>query len=405
MFYYLFEYFEKTYQLTGASLFQYLSFRSALTFILALVISTIFGKKIIEFLKSKQIDENIRKLNLPGEKDKKGTPTMGGIIIVLSTLIPIFLFSDFKNIYILVLIITTIWLTIFGFIDDYIKVFKKNKKGLRGSIKILAQVILGLFIGLMVYFHPEITTRSVDSNSNSEIILGEKNIKSLNTTVPFFKNNELDYVNVFKMKSDNFNWIFYVIIVTFIIVALSNGTNLTDGLDGLAAGSSSIIVFTLGIFSWISGNIIFSDYLNIMYLPGIGEIVVFVSALLGGLIGFLWYNTYPAQVFMGDTGSLTIGGIIAVIAILVRKELLLPILCGVFLIETLSVIIQVGYFKYTKKKFGVGKRVFLMTPIHHHFQKKGYSESKIVARFWIISIMLAILSLITLKIRWLRRKK
>ena len=399
MFYYLFEYFEKTYQLTGASLFQYLSFRSALTFILALVISTIFGKKIIEFLKSKQIDENIRKLNLPGEKDKKGTPTMGGIIIVLSTLIPIFLFSDFKNIYILVLIITTIWLTIFGFIDDYIKVFKKNKKGLRGSIKILAQVILGLFIGLMVYFHPEITTRNVDSNSNSEIILGEKNIKSLNTTVPFFKNNELDYVNVFKMKSDNFNWIFYVIVVTFIIVALSNGTNLTDGLDGLAAGSSSIIVFTLGIFSWISGNIIFSDYLNIMYLPGIGEIVVFVSALLGGLIGFLWYNTYPAQVFMGDTGSLTIGGIIAVIAILVRKELLLPILCGVFLIETLSVIIQVGYFKYTKKKFGVGKRVFLMTPIHHHFQKKGYSESKIVARFWIISIMLAILSLITLKIR------
>ena len=399
MFYYLFEYFEKTYQLTGASLFQYLSFRSALTFILALVISTIFGKKIIEFLKSKQIDENIRKLNLPGENDKKGTPTMGGIIIVLSTLIPIFLFSDFKNIYILVLIITTIWLTIFGFIDDYIKVFKKNKKGLRGSIKILAQVILGLFIGLMVYFHPEITTRNVDSNSNTEIILGEKNIKSLNTTVPFFKNNELDYVNVFKMKSDNFNWIFYVIIVTFIIVALSNGTNLTDGLDGLAAGSSSIIVFTLGIFSWISGNIIFSDYLNIMYLPGIGEIVVFVSALLGGLIGFLWYNTYPAQVFMGDTGSLTIGGIIAVIAILVRKELLLPILCGVFLIETLSVIIQVGYFKYTKKKFGVGKRVFLMTPIHHHFQKKGYSESKIVARFWIISIMLAILSLITLKIR------
>ena len=399
MFYYLFEYFEKTYQLTGASLFQYLSFRSALTFILALVISTIFGKKIIKFLKSKKIDENIRKLNLPGEKDKKGTPTMGGIIIVLSTLIPIFLFSDFKNIYILVLIITTIWLTIFGFIDDYIKVFKKNKKGLRGSIKILAQVILGLFIGLMVYFHPEITTRNVDSNSNTEIILGEKNIKSLNTTVPFFKNNELDYVNVFKMKSDNFNWIFYVVIITFIIVALSNGTNLTDGLDGLAAGSSSIIVFTLGIFSWISGNIIFSDYLNIMYLPGIGEIVVFVSALLGGLIGFLWYNTYPAQVFMGDTGSLTIGGIIAVIAILVRKELLLPILCGVFLIETLSVIIQVGYFKYTKKKFGVGKRVFLMTPIHHHFQKKGYSESKIVARFWIISIMLAILSLITLKIR------
>ena len=401
MFYYLFEYLEKNYQLTGASLFQYLSFRSAITFILAIIISTIFGKKIIQFLKSKQIDENIRKLDLPGENEKEGTPTMGGIIIILSTLIPIFLFADFKNIYILILIITTIWLGAFGFADDYIKVFKKNKKGLKGRIKIFAQVILGLFIGLTVYFHPEITTR--DSNLISEnkiqINVETKNDKNLKTTVPFFKDNELDYVEVFRMNSNNYNWIFYVIIVTFIIVSLSNGTNLTDGLDGLAAGSSSIIVFTLGIFSWISGNIIFSDYLNIMYLPGIGEIVVFVAALLGGLIGFLWYNTYPAQIFMGDTGSLTIGGIIAVIAILVRKELILPILCGVFLIETLSVIIQVGYFKYTKKKLGFGKRIFLMTPIHHHFQKKGYSESKIVARFWIISIMLAILSLITLKIR------
>tara|TARA_B000000532_G_scaffold14013_1_gene10080 strand:+ start:771 stop:1976 length:1206 start_codon:yes stop_codon:yes gene_type:complete len=401
MFYYLFEYLEKNYQLTGASLFQYLSFRSAITFILAIIISTIFGKKIIQFLKSKQIDENIRKLDLPGENEKEGTPTMGGIIIILSTLIPIFLFADFKNIYILILIITTIWLGAFGFADDYIKVFKKNKKGLKGRIKIFAQVILGLFIGLTVYFHPEITTR--DSNLISEnkiqINVETKNDKNLKTTVPFFKDNELDYVEVFRMNSNNYNWIFYVIIITFIIVSLSNGTNLTDGLDGLAAGSSSIIVFTLGIFSWISGNIIFSDYLNIMYLPGIGEIVVFVAALLGGLIGFLWYNTYPAQIFMGDTGSLTVGGIIAVIAILVRKELILPILCGVFLIETLSVIIQVSYFKYTKKKLGFGKRIFLMTPIHHHFQKKGYSESKIVARFWIISIMLAILSLITLKIR------
>jgi len=401
MFYYLFEYLEKNYQLAGASLFQYLSFRSAITFILALIISTIFGKKIIQFLKSKQIDENIRKLNLPGESEKKGTPTMGGVIIILSTLIPIFLFADFKNIYILILIVTTIWLGAFGFADDYIKVFKKNKDGLKGRFKILAQVILGLFIGFTVYFHPEITTRDnsfvtinkVEINSNSD------NDKNLKTTVPFFKDNELDYVKIFKMDSNNYNWIFYVIIVTFIIVSLSNGTNLTDGLDGLAAGSSSIIVFTLGIFSWISGNIIFSDYLNIMYLPGIGEIVVFVAALLGALIGFLWYNTYPAQIFMGDTGSLTIGGIIAVIAILVRKELILPILCGVFLIETLSVIIQVGYFKYTKKKLGIGKRIFLMTPVHHHFQKKGYSESKIVTRFWIVSIMLAILSLITLKIR------
>mgnify|MGYP001452212552 FL=1 len=401
MFYYLFEYLEKNYQLTGASLFQYLSFRSAITFILAIIISTIFGKKIIQFLKSKQIDENIRKLDLPGENEKEGTPTMGGIIIILSTLIPIFLFADFKNIYILILIITTIWLGAFGFADDYIKVFKKNKKGLKGRIKIFAQVILGLFIGLTVYFHPEITTRDskLPSENKIQINVETKNDKNLKTTVPFFKDNELDYVEVFRMNSNNYNWIFYVIIVTFIIVSLSNGTNLTDGLDGLAAGSSSIIVFTLGIFSWISGNIIFSDYLNIMYLPGIGEIVVFVAALLGGLIGFLWYNTYPAQIFMGDTGSLTIGGIIAVIAILVRKELILPILCGVFLIETLSVIIQVGYFKYTKKKLGFGKRIFLMTPIHHHFQKKGYSESKIVARFWIISIMLAILSLITLKIR------
>ena len=401
MFYYLFEYLEKNYQLTGASLFQYLSFRSAITFILAIIISTIFGKKIIQFLKSKQIDENIRKLDLPGENEKEGTPTMGGIIIILSTLIPIFLFADFKNIYILILIITTIWLGAFGFADDYIKVFKKNKKGLKGRIKIFAQVMLGLFIGLTVYFHPEITTRDSNliSENKTQINVETKNDKNLKTTVPFFKDNELDYVEVFRMNSNNYNWIFYVIIITFIIVSLSNGTNLTDGLDGLAAGSSSIIVFTLGIFSWISGNIIFSDYLNIMYLPGIGEIVVFVAALLGGLIGFLWYNTYPAQIFMGDTGSLTIGGIIAVIAILVRKELILPILCGVFLIETLSVIIQVGYFKYTKKKLGFGKRIFLMTPIHHHFQKKGYSESKIVARFWIISIMLAILSLITLKIR------
>jgi phospho-N-acetylmuramoyl-pentapeptide-transferase len=401
MFYYLFEYLEKNYQLTGASLFQYLSFRSAITFILAIIISTIFGKKIIQFLKSKQIDENIRKLDLPGENEKEGTPTMGGIIIILSTLIPIFLFADFKNIYILILIITTIWLGAFGFADDYIKVFKKNKKGLKGRIKIFAQVMLGLFIGLTVYFHPEITTRDSNliSENKTQINVETKNDKNLKTTVPFFKDNELDYVEVFRMNSNNYNWIFYVIIITFIIVSLSNGTNLTDGLDGLAAGSSSIIVFTLGIFSWISGNIIFSDYLNIMYLPGIGEIVVFVAALLGGLIGFLWYNTYPAQIFMGDTGSLTVGGIIAVIAILVRKELILPILCGVFLIETLSVIIQVGYFKYTKKKLGFGKRIFLMTPIHHHFQKKGYSESKIVARFWIISIMLAILSLITLKIR------
>ena len=401
MFYYLFEYLEKNYQLAGASLFQYLSFRSAITFILALIISTIFGKKIIQYLKSKQIDENIRTLDLPGEDDKKGTPTMGGIIIILSTLIPVLLFADFKNIYISILIITTIWLGIFGFVDDYIKVFRKNKKGLKGRIKILAQVILGLFIGLTVYFHPEITTRENNTipKNKLELQIESKNDKNLKTTVPFFKNNELDYVKVFKMKSDNYNWILYVIIITFIIVSLSNGTNLTDGLDGLAAGSSSIIVFTLGIFSWISGNIIFSDYLNIMYLPGIGEIVVFVAALLGGLIGFLWYNTYPAQIFMGDTGSLSLGAIIAVCAIAIRKELMIPIFCGIFFIETLSVVLQVSYFKYTKKRFGVGKRIFLMSPIHHHFQKKGLHESKITTRFWIVCVFLIILAFVTLKIR------
>ena len=400
MLYYLFEYIESNFQIAGASLFQYLSFRSAITFITALLISTIFGKKIINFLAKKQIGENIRKLDLPDEELKKGTPTMGGLIIIISTIIPILLFSDFNNSYVIILLVSTFWLGLIGFIDDYIKVFKKNKAGLKGTFKIAGQVILGLYIGFNVYFNPDIKIKlSSDSLVQSEQIDNLGSSGNLKTTIPFFKNNELDYEQIFNIKPDNYNWVFYVLIITFIIVSVSNGANLTDGLDGLAAGSSAIIIFTLAIFSWISGNIIFSEYLNILYIPGIGEIVVFIAALLGGIIGFLWYNTYPAQIFMGDTGSLTVGGIIAVIAILVRKELILPILCGVFLIETLSVIIQVSYFKYTKKKLGFGKRIFLMTPIHHHFQKKGYSESKIVARFWIISIMLAILSLITLKIR------
>ena len=402
MFYYLFDFLEKNYQFAGASLFQYLSFRAGITFILALFISTVFGKRIINYLSFKQIGENIRELDLPGENLKKGTPTMGGIIIIISTIIPIILFADFKNIYIIILLISTFWLGVIGFIDDYIKVFRKNKKGLNGSFKIIGQVILGLYIGFTVYFNPEIKTQNIYEKNEINLVdehsLSSKT-GSLKTTIPFLKDNELDYEEIFGIKSTNFNWIFYILIITLVIVSVSNGANLTDGLDGLAAGSSSIIIFTLGIFAWISGNIIFSDYLNIMYLPGIGEIVVFVAAMLGGLIGFLWYNTYPAQVFMGDTGSLTVGGLIAIIAILVRKELLLPILCGVFLVETLSVIVQVSYFKYSKKKFGVGKRIFLMTPIHHHFQKKGYSESKIVARFWIVCIMLAIFSLITLKVR------
>ena len=402
MFYYLFDFLEKNYQYAGASLFQYLSFRASIAFIAALLISMLFGKKIINYLSKKQIDENIRELDLPGESLKKGTPTMGGIIIILSTIVPIILFADFKNIYIIILLVSILWLGIIGFIDDYIKVFKNNKNGLNGYFKILGQVILGLYIGFTVYFNPEIKTQNNFNNAESTLIDDyNKKLKSgsLKTTIPLLKNNELDYEKVFRIKSDNFNWIFYIIIITLIIVSVSNGTNLTDGLDGLAAGSSSIIIFTLGIFAWVSGNIIFSDYLNIMYLPGIGEIVVFIASMLGGLIGFLWYNTYPAQVFMGDTGSLTIGGLIAIIAILVRKELLLPILCGVFLIETLSVIIQVTYFKYSRMKFGIGKRVFLMTPIHHHFQKKGYTETKIVVRFWIVCIMLAIVTLITLKIR------
>ncbi|RZP11062.1 MAG: phospho-N-acetylmuramoyl-pentapeptide-transferase [Flavobacteriales bacterium] len=400
MLYYLFEYIESNFQIAGASLFQYLSFRSAITFITALLISTIFGKKIINFLAKKQIGENIRKLDLPDEELKKGTPTMGGLIIIISTIIPILLFSDFNNSYVIILLVSTFWLGLIGFIDDYIKVFKKNKAGLKGAFKIAGQVILGLYIGFNVYFNPDIKIKlSSDSLVQSEQIDNLRSSGNLKTTIPFFKNNELDYEQIFNIKPDNYNWVFYVLIITFIIVSVSNGANLTDGLDGLAAGSSAIIIFTLAIFSWISGNIIFSEYLNILYIPGIGEIVVFIAALLGGIIGFLWYNTYPAQIFMGDTGSLTLGGIIAVIAILVRKELLLPILCGVFLVESLSVIIQVTYFKYTKRKFGNGVRVFLMTPIHHHFQKLGYNESKIVSRFWIICIMLAIISLITLKIR------
>ncbi len=397
MLYYFFEILEKEFQLMGASLFQYISFRSAISFILALLISTIFGKKIIKYLREKQIGENIRNLNLPGEKAKKGTPTMGGVIILLSTIIPILLFTDFKNIYIVILLVSFIWLALIGFIDDYIKVFKNRKSGINSWVKIIGQTILGLFIGFTVYFHPGIEVKqSKDYNDEQNIITNQKSLK---TTIPFVKNNELDYVRIFKISKNNLNWIFYVLVITFIIIAVSNGSNLTDGLDGLAAGTSAIVVFVLGILAWVSGNFIFSDYLNIIYIPGIGEVLVFVSALLGGLIGFLWYNTHPAQVFMGDTGSLSVGGIIAVIAILVRKELMLPILCGVFLIETMSVIMQVSFFKYTKRKYGTGKRIFLMSPIHHHFQRKGLSETKIVTRFWIVSILLAILTLITLKLR------
>ena len=404
MFYFLFEYLENQFQLTGASLFQYISFRSSLAFIFSLFFSIIFGKKIIIFLKKKQIGETIRDLGLIGQNEKKGTPTMGGLIIIFSTVIPVLLFSNFTNIYIIILLFTTLWLGMIGFLDDYIKIFRKNKRGLKGKFKIIGQVSLGLIVGLTLFFHPEVTLKNqnnIDSNNISQIISSDE-YKSTKTTVPFLKDNEFDY-SIFSSltpnESKSVSVVVFVLFVILIITSVSNGANLTDGIDGLAAGSSVIITITLGVFAWVSGNIIFSEYLNIMYIPRVGEVVIFISSFIGALIGFLWYNTFPAQVFMGDTGSLTIGGIIAVIAIIVRKELLLPLICGVFLIETLSVIVQVTFFKYTKRKKGIGQRIFLMSPIHHHYQKSGLHESKIVVRFWIIGILLAILSLITLKIR------
>jgi phospho-N-acetylmuramoyl-pentapeptide-transferase len=404
MLYYLFEILESQFNLPGASLFSYLSFRAAVTVIMSLVISIVFGKKIINFLKIKQVGENVRELGLDGEDKKEGTPTMGGIIIIIGTLVPVILMSNLENIYIQILIISTIILGLIGLIDDYIKVFKKDKKGLKGKFKIAGQSLLGIFVGIVLLTNNNITIVEFDNNLNSDKIEFSKieEVKSYKTTIPFFKNNELDYKEISKAifgKGSNYLWLIIIPIIIFIIAAVSNSNNLTDGLDGLSAGLSAIIVFTLGVFAWTSGNIIFSDYLNIMYIPRVGEITIFIAALLGSLVGFLWYNTYPASVFMGDTGSLTVGGLIAVISILIRKELLIPILCGVFLLEALSVIIQVSYFKLTKKKTGVGKRVFLMSPIHHHFQKVGYHESKIVSRLWIIGIFLAVITILTLKIR------
>ena len=404
MIYFLFEYLENQYQLIGASLFQYISFRSSLAFIFSLFISLKYGNKIIEFLNKKQIGETVRDLGLKGQKEKTGTPTMGGLLIIFSTVFPVLLFSNFFNIYIQILLFSTLWLGLIGFIDDYLKVFKKNKKGLKGKFKIFGQIVLGLVVGLTLYLHPDVTVKDQKLNNNVQTELITKNFeyKSTKTTVPFLKNNEFDYSFISSFiynKSETINIIIFIFFVILIVTSVSNGANLTDGIDGLAAGSSVIITITLGVFAWVSGNIIFSDYLDIMYIPRVGEVVIFISSFIGGLIGFLWYNTFPAQIFMGDTGSLTIGGIIAVLAIIVRKELLLPLICGVFLIETLSVILQVTYFKYTKKFNGKGERIFLMSPLHHHYQKSGIHESKIAVRFWIIGILLAILSLITLKIR------
>ena len=407
MLYYLFEYLEKEFQFPGATLFTYISFRASISIILSLLISTIFGKSIINYLRSKQIGENIRDLGLKGQMEKSGTPTMGGLIIILATIIPVLLFSKLDNIYIMLLILTMIWMGTIGFIDDYIKKFK-NKDGLKGRYKVIGQVLLGIIVGSTLFFYPDVTIKdkNVDTqiyelaDENTSIIRLEE--KSTRTTIPFLKNNEFDYSDLITWINpalEKYTWIIFIFFVVLILTAVSNGANLTDGIDGLAAGSSAIIVLTLGVFTWVSGNIIFSDYLNIMYIPRVEEITIFIGAFVGALVGFLWYNTYPAQIFMGDTGSLTIGGIIAVISVAVRKEWLIPLICGIFLIENLSVIIQVLYFKYTRKKFGEGRRIFKMSPLHHHYQMSGYHESKIVTRFWILGNFLAILSIVTLKLR------
>lgn len=409
MLYYLFDYLDKSLDVPGTGVFQYITFRSGLAVLLSLLLSTIFGKRIIEFLRNQQVGETVRELGLEGQTQKAGTPTMGGLIIILATLVPVFLLAKLDNIYIVLLVVTTLWMGTIGFIDDYIKIFKKDKEGLKGRFKVIGQVGLGLIVGSVLYFHPGVTVRKDTQRTNilqqtTETVLSAVPLeeKSTATTIPFFKNNEFDYAVMLSFLGDGYEtwaWLIFIPIVIFIITAVSNGANLTDGIDGLAAGTSAISVLTLGIFTFVSGNIIFSNYLNIMYIPNSGEMTVFISAFVGSLIGFLWYNSYPAAVFMGDTGSLTIGGIIAVIAIAIRKELLIPVICGIFLAENLSVVLQVSYFKYTKKKFGEGKRIFLMSPLHHHYQKKGYHESKIVTRFWIVTILLAIVAIVTLKLR------
>jgi phospho-N-acetylmuramoyl-pentapeptide-transferase len=410
MLYYLFKYLEESHQFPGASLFGFITFRAAVAIILSLLISTIFGKRIIRFLQNQQVGETIRDLGLEGQKEKAGTPTMGGLIIILATLIPVLLLAKLDNIYIILLLITTLWMGAIGFLDDYIKKFKNDKEGLKGRFKVLGQVGLGIIVGATLFFHCDVTIKEkIPTSLQAESVSSQQSsiqfypeAKSTKTTIPFVKSNEFDYADLITWIHpglEKYAWVIFILVVIFIITAVSNGANLTDGIDGLAAGTSAIIVLTLGIFAWVSGNIIFSDYLNIMYIPRVEEITIYIAAFVGALIGFLWYNTYPAQVFMGDTGSLTIGGIIAVIAIAVRKEWLIPVLCGIFLAENLSVVLQVGYFKYTRKKYGEGRRIFKMSPLHHHYQKSGYHESKIVTRFWIVGILLAILTIVTLKIR------
>jgi phospho-N-acetylmuramoyl-pentapeptide-transferase len=417
MFYYLFTYLDNAFNVPGAGVFQYISFRAAAAVITSLIISLLLGKRLIKMLVKKQIGETIRDLGLQGQAEKKGTPTMGGLIILGAILIPTLLFAKLHNIYIILMIFTTVWLGLIGFLDDYIKVFKKNKKGLAGKFKIYGQVMLGLIIGLTMHFNDSIVIREkvsevklIQTKENGEIDritdpsqkFSKELTKSTKTTIPFFKNNEADYSKILSFLGEgyrNWSYLIFIPIVILIIVGVSNGANLTDGIDGLATGTSAIIGVTLGILAWVSGNIVFADYLNIIYLPDTGELTIFISAFVGACIGFLWYNSFPAQVFMGDTGSLAIGGIVAVFAILIRKELLIPILCGIFLAESISVILQVSYFKYTRKRFGEGRRIFKMSPLHHHYQMKGYAEPKIVQRFMIVGIMLAVVTIITLKLR------
>lgn len=412
MLYYIFKYLNEVYAFPGAGVFEYLSFRAAMAVITSLVISLLFGNKWISYLNRKQVGETVRDLGLEGQLEKQGTPTMGGLIILAAILVPALLFAKLNNIYIIMMLFTTVWLGGIGFLDDYIKVFKKNKEGLKGKYKIVGQVVLGLIVGSVMYFSPEVVTREKSEVASEIVVSMDKegpssnfsvtDVRSTKTTIPFFKDNEFDYAVLLKWLGEGYEkWAFliFIPIVIFIITGVSNGANLTDGMDGLATGTSAIIGVTLGLLSWVSGNIIFADYLNIMYLPNVGELTVFIAAFVGATVGFLWFNTYPAQVFMGDTGSLALGGIIAVFAIIIRKELLIPILCGIFLAESLSVILQVSYFKFTRKKYGEGRRIFLMSPIHHHYQKKGYPEPKIVLRFFIIGIALAIMTILTLKLR------
>jgi len=402
MLYDFFQYMDQNFNLLGAGVFQYISFRAGMAAIFSLIISILFGKKIISILKQFQLSENIRDLNLKGQNKKKGTPTMGGIIIIISILIPTLLFARLDNIYILLMIFVTAFMGIIGGIDDYLKISKKNKEGLKGRFKIVGQIIVGLVVTYVIVENDSVVVREFLEPINQETIsrgIQHNDTKDLITTIPFVKDNEFRYEWLLPSFLDNYTWIIYALIIIFIIISVSNGANITDGLDGLAAGLSAIMGITLSIFCYLSGNIIFSDYLNILYIPNSGELVIYSFAFVGASIGFIWYNSYPAQVFMGDTGSLSIGAIIAVLAIIIKKELLLPILCGVFLIENLSVVIQVFYFKMTKNKSGEGKRIFLMAPLHHHYQKKGIHETKIVARFWMIGILLAILTLATLKLR------